>query len=55
MEDFMIKFRFLLVFCLVFTMSCCAGNKVTIDKDQSDIDLTKKSIALLSVRISKPI
>ena len=48
----MIKFRFLLVFCLVFTMSGCAGNKVAVNKDQSDIDLTKKSIALLSVRIS---
>jgi ketosteroid isomerase-like protein len=33
-------------------MSGCAGNKVAVNKDQSDIDLTKKSIALLSVRIS---
>ena len=48
----MIKFRFLLVFCFVFTMSGCAGNKVAVNKGQSDIDLTKKSIALLSVRIS---
>ena len=33
-------------------MSGCAGNKMALTKDQSDIDLTKKSIALLSVRIS---
>jgi ketosteroid isomerase-like protein len=48
----MIKYRFLLIFCLVFTMSGCAGNKMAVTKGQSDIDLTKKSIALLSVRIS---
>jgi len=48
----MIKYRFLLIFCLVFTMSGCAGNKMALTKGQSDIDLTKKSIALLSVRIS---
>jgi hypothetical protein len=52
MEDFMIKYRFLLFFCLVITMSGCAGNKVAVNKSQSDIDLTKTSIALLSVRIS---
>jgi len=33
-------------------MSGCAGNKMALTKGQSDIDLTKKSIALLSVRIS---
>ena len=48
----MIKYRFLLIFCLVFTMSGCAGHKMAVTKGQSDIDLTKKSIALLSVRIS---
>jgi hypothetical protein len=48
----MIKYRFLLIFCLVFTMSGCAGNKMAITKGKSDIDLTRKSIALLSVRIS---
>ena len=48
----MVKYRFLLIFCLVFTMSGCAGNKVAVNKDQLDIDLTKKSIALLSVKIS---
>jgi hypothetical protein len=33
-------------------MSGCAGNKMALNKSQSDIDLTNKSIALLSVRIS---
>ena len=48
----MIKYRFLLIFCLVFAMSGCAGNKMALTKGKLDIDLTKKSIALLSVRIS---
>lgn len=48
----MIKYRFLLIFCLVLTMSGCAGKKMALTKDQPDIDLTNKSIALLSVRIS---
>ena len=48
----MIKYRFLLIFCLVLAMSGCAGNKMALTKGKSDIDLTKKSIALLSVRIS---
>ena len=48
----MIKYRFLLVFCLVLTMSGCADNKMALTKGKSDINLTKKSIALLSVRIS---
>jgi outer membrane protein OmpA-like peptidoglycan-associated protein len=52
MEDFMIKYRFLLIFCLVFIMIGCAGKKMALNKGQSDIDLTNKSIALLSVRIS---
>jgi hypothetical protein len=33
-------------------MSGCAGNKMALTKGKSDINLTKKSIALLSVRIS---
>ena len=48
----MIKYRFLLIFCLVFTMSGCAGHKTALTKKQTDIDLTNKSIALFSVRIS---
>ena len=52
MEDFMIKYRFLLIICLVFTMSGCGGNKMALTKGKSDINLTKKSIVLLSVRIS---
>jgi hypothetical protein len=48
----MMKYRFLLIFCLVFAMSGCGGNKMALTKGKSDVDLTKKSIALLSVRIS---
>ena len=48
----MIKYRFLLIFCLVFTMSGCAVHKMALTKKQTDIDLTNKSIALFSVRIS---
>ena len=48
----MIKYRFLLIFCLVFAMSGCAGNKMALTKGKSDINLKNKSIALLSVRIS---
>jgi hypothetical protein len=48
----MIKHRFLIIFCLVFAMSGCGGNKMALTKGKSDVDLTKKSIALLSVRIS---
>jgi hypothetical protein len=48
----MIKYRFLIIFCLVLAMGGCAGKKMALTKGQSDIDLTKKSIALLSVRIS---
>jgi ketosteroid isomerase-like protein len=48
----MIKYRFLLIFCLVFAMSGCAGNKMALTKGKCDINLTNKSIALLSVKIS---
>jgi len=45
------KYRFLIIFCLVFLMSGCAGN-MALTKDQSEIDLSSKSIALLTVKIS---
>ncbi|MEN6321291.1 MAG: hypothetical protein ABFD82_21425 [Syntrophaceae bacterium] len=48
----MIKFRFLLIFCLAFLMSGCAAHHMALTQGQSDIDLTKKSIALLSVKTS---
>jgi hypothetical protein len=52
MEVHMIKFRYLIVLCLAFIVSGCAGHKMALTKDQSNIDLTKKSIALLSVKVS---
>ncbi|MDD4357941.1 MAG: hypothetical protein PHN98_11915 [Smithellaceae bacterium] len=48
---FMMKHRFLVIFCLVFLMSGCAG-KMALTKGQSDIDLSNKSIALLTLKIS---
>jgi len=47
----MMKYRFLVIFCLVFLMSGCAGN-MALTKGQTDIDLSSKSIALLTVKIS---
>ena len=48
---FMMKYRFLIMFCLAFLMSGCAGN-MALTKGQTDIDLSNKSIALLTVKIS---
>jgi hypothetical protein len=48
----MMKFKYLLIFCFALVMSGCAGHKMALTKEQSNIDLTKKSIALLSVKIS---
>jgi hypothetical protein len=48
----MIERRFLLTFCLVFVMSGCAGHHMALTKGQSDIDLTRESIALLTVKVS---
>ena len=45
------KYRFLIIFCLVFLMSGCAGN-MALTKGQTEIDLSSKSIALLTVKIS---
>ena len=47
----MMKYRFLIIFCLVFLMSGCAGN-MALTKGQTEIDLSSKSIALLTVKIS---
>lgn len=48
----MIKFRYLLiVLCSTVVMSACGFN-MALSKGQSSVDLTKKSIALLSVKIS---
>jgi hypothetical protein len=47
----MIKFRYLLVICLAFVMSSCTHN-MALTKGKDDVDLSKKSIALLFLRIS---
>ncbi|HVO66967.1 MAG TPA: hypothetical protein VMT12_10825 [Syntrophales bacterium] len=48
----MIKFRCVVIFCLTFIMIGCAGHHMALTKGQSDIDLKKESIALLSVKVS---
>jgi hypothetical protein len=48
----MIKFRFLLIFCLTFVVSSCAGHNMALTKGQSNLDVSKKSMVLLSVKIS---
>lgn len=45
------KCRLLLILCLVFVMTSC-GHNMALTKGQTDVDVTKKSIALLSVKIS---
>ena len=48
----MIKFRYLLfVLCLAFVMSGC-GHNMALTKGQDKVDLSKQSVALLSVKIS---
>jgi hypothetical protein len=48
----MIRWRLLFILCLLFVMSGCAAHHMALTKGQSDVDLTKKSIALLSVKTS---
>lgn len=48
----MIRFRVLSILCLLFMMTGCTGHQMALSKGQSSIDVTKKSIALLSVKIS---
>lgn len=52
---FMVNFRILCVLCLALILSGCAAHKMALTKGQSNIDHTKKSIALLSVKISNKI
>jgi len=47
----MVKFKYLVAFCLVFFMSGCANN-MALKKGQDSIDLSDGAIALLSVKIS---
>ncbi len=48
----MISRRFLIVLCSVFVMAGCAGGNMALTKGQTDIDVSKKSLALLSVKIA---
>ena len=47
----MIRVKLFFVLCLVFIITSC-GYNMALTKGQTDIDVTKKSIALLSVKIS---
>jgi len=49
----MLNHRILIVLCLVFMVTACASShKMALTKGQGSIDITKKSIALLSVKVS---
>lgn len=48
----MVRCRLLFILCLLFVMTGCAGQQMALTKGQSSIDVTKKSLALLSVKIS---
>jgi hypothetical protein len=47
-----VKCRLFSILCLVIVMTGCAGHKMALTKGQNNIDVTKKSIALLSVKVS---
>ena len=48
----MVKYRLFLIVCLIFATCGCAGHRMALNNGQSDIDVSKKSIALISARIS---
>jgi hypothetical protein len=48
----MVKQKLFIVLCMAFVIMGCAGHKMALTKGQTDIDVTKKSIALLSVKVS---
>jgi hypothetical protein len=48
----MLKRRFLFILCFVFVMAGCSSHQMALTKGQSSIEVTKKSLALLSVKIS---
>jgi hypothetical protein len=48
----MVKFRLFFILCLILVVAGCAGHKMALTKGQTNIDATKKSIALLSVKVS---
>ena len=51
----MFKFKFLLISCLALSIIGCAAHRMALTKGQTDVDLRKKSIALLSVKTSNEI
>lgn len=46
------KLKMIFIFCLFFSLTNCAAHNMALTKGQKDIDLKKKSIALLSVKTS---
>jgi hypothetical protein len=50
----MVRCRLFFISCLVFVMFGC-GHNMALNKGQSNIDVTKNSIALLSVKISNQV
>jgi hypothetical protein len=48
----MFKTRYLIILCLAPIIIGCGAHKMALTKGQSSIDITKKSVALLSVKIS---
>ena len=48
----MFKFKYLFILCSAFVMSCGGGYYMVLNDGLSNINLTQKSIALLSVKIS---
>ncbi len=48
----MMKYRVLLIICLLFAMSGCAGHHTALTKGQTNVDVTGKSIALISAKIT---
>lgn len=48
----MVRHSLFVIFCLIFALSGCGGHHMALTKGQSDIDITQKSIVLISARIS---
>ena len=46
------KYGLFLIPCLIFVMSGCASHGMALNKGQAEIDVSKKSIALMTARIS---
>ncbi len=48
----MVKNKLVLILCLIFAVAGCAGHKMALTRGQTSIDVKKKSIALLSVKVA---